>query len=107
MRRTHVVPSALITSAPESSEDEFDRRKKRYAIMMAIRALCVVGAAVAYHISTVIAVSFAIAGVILPWCAVLLANDRPPRKRQALARVPIISNQRALPGPSDERTIDG
>jgi len=33
----------LITDAPESLDDEFDRRRKRYAIMMSLRALCVIG----------------------------------------------------------------
>jgi hypothetical protein len=107
MRRTNVVPPTLITSAPESSEDEFDLRKKRYAIMMAIRAVCVNGAAVTYHVSTVLAVSFAIAGVILPWCAVIIANDGPPKKRRAVVQIPIAPTQRALPAPRDDRTIDG
>ncbi|MDQ6849972.1 MAG: DUF3099 domain-containing protein [Actinomycetota bacterium] len=97
----------LITSAPESDAHEHDRRKKRYAIMMGTRALCVLGAATTYHVSLFLALTFAGAGVILPWCAVILANDRPPRKRQATARVPVVSGERALTARPDDRTVDG
>ncbi len=108
MRRTHVDQPVLITSAPQSNADEFDRRKKRYAIMMAIRALCVIGAAATYQLSTALAVGFAIVGVVLPWCAVIIANDGPPKKRRAAVRMPTAPYQRALPAPSaEERTIDG
>ncbi len=106
MRRHHADRATLITSAPESSTDEFDRRKKRYAIMMATRALCVIGAAATYHLSTALAVAFAVAGVILPWCAVIIANDGPPKKRRAAVVVPVATNERALPPPA-KRTVDG
>jgi hypothetical protein len=105
MRRSHDQPT-LITSAPESNDDEFDRRRRRYAIMMGTRALCVIGAAVTYNISTILAIAFAVAGVVLPWCAVIIANDRPPRKRRTQARIPQPQSQRALPARADDRTID-
>ena len=46
MRHPRDDQPALITDAPESRDDEFDHRRKRYAIMMALRAVCVIAAAV-------------------------------------------------------------
>ena len=79
MRRSHDDQPALITTAPESSDDEYDRRRKKYAIMMALRAVCVIAAACTYRVSIVLALAFVVAGLVLPWCAVLIANDRPGR----------------------------
>ena len=84
MRRGHDQPT-VITSARESADEEFDRRRKKYAIMMGLRALAVIGAATTYHVSMALALGFVVAGVVLPWCAVLVANDRPARKRAAAA----------------------
>lgn len=98
----------LITTAPESQDDEFDRRRKRYAVMMALRALCVLGAALTYRVSMVLALIFVVGGLVLPWCAVLIANDRPPRKKVQRPAGAGSSTERALPaGPSDDRTVDG
>jgi len=107
MRRAHVDQPTLITTAPVSSDDEFDRRRKKYAIMMAIRAACVVAAACTYHVSVVLAVGFCVGGMFLPWCAVLIANDRPARKRQAHVGFIAPPSERALPSAEDDRTVDG
>jgi Flp pilus assembly protein TadB len=105
--RRHGDQPTLITSVPISSDDEFDKRKKKYAIMMGTRALCVILAASFYHLSVALALVFAVAGVILPWCAVLIANDRPARRRQADLGHVARSGERALPAGSDDRTVDG
>lgn len=97
----------LITSAPQSSADEYDKRRKKYAIMMGTRALCVLLAAISYNISIALAIGFAVAGVILPWCAVLIANDRPPKRPPATLRYVQIPTERALPPAKDERVVDG
>jgi hypothetical protein len=96
----------VITSAPESPDHEFERRRKKYAIMMSLRALCVIGAACTYQISGWLAAAFAIAGVVLPWCAVIIANDGPPKKRRAptVYQVPV---ERALPAAPHDRVING
>ena len=113
MRHPREDQPALITDAPESLDDEFDRRRKRYAITMAVRALCVLAAALTYHVSWLLAVGFAVGGAVLPWCAVLLANDRPPRKAREVRRYYGGSDEKALtsrdkaPPPPDERTVDG
>jgi hypothetical protein len=80
MRHAHVDQPTVITSLPDSPDAEYDHRRKRYAIMMGSRALCVIGAAATYHLSLWIAFAFVLAGTVLPWCAVILANDGPPRR---------------------------
>ncbi len=105
MRRSHADQPVLITSAPQSADDEYDRRRKRYAIMMAGRALCILGAVLTYNVSLLLALAFIVGGAVLPWCAVLIANDRPPKRRAR--SVPFYDRpvERALPGDSD-RTVD-
>lgn len=99
---------ALITDAPESRDDEFDRRRKRYALMMATRALCVIAAAVTYQFSWILAIALVIGGTVLPWCAVIIANDRPPKKARGMMRRHIgVPDERALPPGPDRRTIEG
>ncbi|MDT4918462.1 MAG: hypothetical protein QOI15_3155 [Pseudonocardiales bacterium] len=97
----------LITSASESSEDEFDRRRMKYAIMMALRAVCVIAAASTYRVSIWLALSFVVAGMILPWCAVIIANDRPAKRRPQVTYRSDLRPERALPAGSDDRTVDG
>jgi Flp pilus assembly protein TadB len=104
MHRTRPEPPTLITSAPQTPDDEYNRRRKRYAIMMASRALCVIAAALTYHVSIWLALGFVISGSVLPWCAVIIANDRPPKRRAE--RPPLLEpvKERGLPGRTD-RTI--
>jgi Flp pilus assembly protein TadB len=105
--RRHGDQPTLITTVPISNDDELDKRKKKYAIMMATRALCVILAASFYRVSVGLALVFAIAGVILPWCAVLIANDRPARRRPTQLGHVARPVERALPAGSDDRTVDG
>lgn len=108
MRRHSSDQPLLITTAPESHDHEFDRRRKRYAIMMALRALCVIGAAATYRVSMVLALIFVVGGLVLPWCAVVIANDGPPRKKVRPTPGAVGGTERALPpGPGDDRTVDG
>jgi hypothetical protein len=105
MRHVHLDRPALITTAPESPDAEYDRRRKRYAIMMAIRALCVIAAALTYRMSIIVALVCLVGGAIIPWCAVILANDGPPKKRaRVLGRV--ANAERQLPAAPSDRTID-
>lgn len=107
MRRSHTDQPVLITTAPQSSEQEFEHRRRRYALMMAIRAICVVIAALVYQWSIWVALLCLVAGAALPWCAVLIANDGPPRAKARALGVPIASTERALPAGEDDRTVDG
>lgn len=105
--RTHPDRPALITTAPASKDDEYDQRRRKYAIMMATRAVCVVLAASTYRFSIWLAVCFLVGGAILPWCAVLIANDRPPKRRHIQLGFVTRHAERALPPGDDDRTVDG
>ncbi|HST48301.1 DUF3099 domain-containing protein [Jatrophihabitans sp.] len=76
----------LITEAPVNVDDEFDHRRKRYLLMMALRAVCIVGAASTFSLSGWIAAGFVAAALVLPWSAVLIANDRPPKQELRFRR---------------------
>jgi Flp pilus assembly protein TadB len=107
MRRSR-SEAVLITTAPESSDDGYDRRRKKYAIMMATRAVCVLAAALTYRISIILALAFIVGGIILPWCAVIIANDRPAKKRVPTPDLRSgYGQERALTGGDDGRTVDG
>lgn len=69
----------LITEAAPSLFDQHAMRKRRYIITMAVRAVCLILATVFYKTIIVMAV-FAILAIVLPWIAVMIANDRPPKK---------------------------
>jgi hypothetical protein len=70
----------LITEAEPSLAEQHAFRKKRYAITMGIRIVCLVLAALLYKIVWLMLI-LAILGTVLPWIAVVMANDRPPKKR--------------------------
>lgn len=102
--RHHTDHPALITSARANNDDDYDRRRKRYAVMMAIRAVCVLAAALTYQISIWFALALVLAGAIIPWCAVIIANDRPPKRRASAPHRGTGSPERALPpGQQDGR----
>jgi hypothetical protein len=106
MRRSRSDAPVVITTAPENVDAEYEHRRRRYALMMALRALCVIAAALTYRFSVLLALLFLVGGAVLPWCAVILANDRPPRKRvaQPFRGTPA---ERALPPGEDDRIVDG
>jgi Protein of unknown function (DUF3099) len=70
----------LITEAQVSQAEQHAARKKRYAITMGVRGICIVLAAVFYQIVWLMLL-FAVLGAVLPWIAVVMANDGPPKKR--------------------------
>jgi hypothetical protein len=63
--------------------------------MMGLRIVCVIAAASVFRASILLALAFMIGGAVLPWCAVLIANDRPARNRTAFVgyRPPSSVNQ--------------
>ena len=75
----------LITDAARSYEEELKVRKRRYAVMMGMRLPCMVLAAVFYQ-TPWLAVSLLVLSIPLPWMAVLVANDRLPRKSEKVSR---------------------
>ena len=96
----------LITEAAVSFEDEFAARKKRYSLIMAFRIPCLVLAGIfgiGYNWPWV-AVAFIVLSVPLPWIAVLIANDRPPKKSQKVSRYQ--ADRQALPKVSEAQIIE-
>ena len=97
----------LITEAEPSQADQHAARKKRYAITMAIRALSLVLAALTYQYSLWLMAVFAVLGTVLPWIAVVMANDRPPKKKLDVNRYRPPAPDRILEsGSSKARVID-
>jgi hypothetical protein len=73
----------LITDAPQSPEEELRAREVRYVIMMSLRAVCVITGAVLVMVRppwlALWLIVCVVGAVVLPWAAVLLANDKAPR----------------------------
>jgi hypothetical protein len=95
----------LITEAEPSLAEQHAARKKRYVITMAIRGVSLVMAAVTYQIVWLMII-FAVLGTVLPWIAVVMANDRPPKKRLAVNRYVAPRPDRILESGSRPRVID-
>jgi hypothetical protein len=102
----------LITDADEDPEKEIRRREIRYVSMMLLRAVCLIGGAIIVVQKPPLWglwASLCVAGmVLLPWFAVILANDRPPRKRQPVPPPGRTASptQPGLPAAPDHRVID-
>jgi len=93
----------LITGAARSYEEQLATRKRKYVIMMACRIPCLIAAGLTYHVWW-LALGFLAISVPLPWIAVLIANDRPPRKAEKVSRYE--REAKAIEGTS-HRVIDG
>jgi Flp pilus assembly protein TadB len=105
-RHAHSEPP-LITEAAPSMADQHAARKRRYAITMAIRAVSLVLAALTYQYSLWLMAVFAVLGTVLPWIAVVMANDRPPKKKLDPNRYRPPAPDRILEsGSSKARVID-
>ncbi|MBJ8345054.1 DUF3099 domain-containing protein [Antrihabitans sp. YC2-6] len=106
---------AVITGAAESFEDQHRARVRRYTIIMAFRIPALVLAAIAYSTfgNPWIAIAIIAASIPLPWVAVLVANDSPPRKkgepRLYAARTPdaALPHERAAIEADPHPIIDG
>jgi hypothetical protein len=103
-----------ITDARPSRADELRYRERRYILMMSIRALCLIGATVIVTAHVPLAWLWApalvVGALILPWLAVILANDRAPKNSRRY-QPPTITEppQRVLDSPVEgppPRTIE-
>ena len=72
----------LITTAARSYDEEHRARVRKYLTLMAFRVPALILAAVAYGAwhNGLISLLIVAVSVPLPWMAVLIANDRPPRR---------------------------
>ncbi len=78
----------VITDADYSQDDQLMSREIRYVIMMGIRVLCLIAAAILVgvhaHYLAVWLPLLLFGMIILPWLAVILANDRPAKEKYRL-----------------------
>jgi hypothetical protein len=95
----------LITEAEPSYDDQQASRRRKYAIMMSLRIPCLIAAALCYQIWWLSLIILAIS-IPLPWMAVLVANDRPPRKTEKVNRYRHTGSERALEA-REHRVIEG
>ena len=75
---------SLITEAEPSLDDQHRARVRKYTIMMSFRIPLFLIATLVYaelH-NGILAMVILAASVPLPWMAVLIANDRPPKARE-------------------------
>ncbi|MDQ2789757.1 MAG: DUF3099 domain-containing protein [Actinomycetota bacterium] len=75
-----------MTAAEPSYAEQFAARRRKYAILMGARIPCLILAGVFYQIWW-LALAFVVLSVPLPWMAVLVANDRAPRKAEQVNRL--------------------
>ncbi|GAA2862959.1 hypothetical protein Acy02nite_53030 [Actinoplanes cyaneus] len=104
-------PSVVITDAARSPGDQLHSREIRYVTMMGARVACLIvgGVLVSLDVPLLpIWLTLCVAGmVLLPWMAVLIANDRAPKtkaeraadaaarehRQNALADTPVASGE--------------
>ena len=86
----------LITRAAAPYEEQHRERVRKYLTLMFWRIPALILAAVAYGIweNGLISLAILVASIPLPWIAVLIANDRPPRsaeepRRYEARRIPL------------------
>jgi hypothetical protein len=74
----------LITRAAAPFEEQHRERVRKYLTLMFWRIPALILAAVAYGIweNGLISLAIILVSVPLPWMAVLIANDRPPRRAE-------------------------
>jgi Protein of unknown function (DUF3099) len=90
----------LITEAQPSLEEQHAARKKRYVITMAVRGVSLVLAAFTAQYSLWAMAVFAVLGTVLPWIAVVMANDGPPKKKLDVNRYTPPRPDRILENPA-------
>jgi hypothetical protein len=87
--KKHPERPVLITDAARSQDDQLRSRQIRYVSMMSVRAGCLIlgGILISARVPLLplwLALC-ALGMVLLPWMAVLIANDRPPKSKEERA----------------------
>ena len=88
MRRSHELGfdddgrPILITAAAPGYEEQHRQRVRKYLTLMSFRIPALILAALAYGMwhNGLVSLLIVAASIPLPWMAVLIANDRPPRR---------------------------
>lgn len=90
-----------ITDANESHEADINSRETRYLISMAIRVVCFILAIVC---SGWLRWIFAAGAVVLPWVAVLIANNRAEPARESSANFTGIGDYAEVEAPQPDES---
>ena len=86
----------LITNAARSQEVQFRSRQFRYVSMMLGRTACLILGAILISVQPPLWLILCAAGMVfLPWAAVLIANDRPPKSKAERAASELAYKQQA------------
>jgi DUF3099 family protein len=101
----------LITRAAPAYDVQHRERVRKYLTLMSFRIPALILAAVAYNVweNGLISLAIILVSVPLPWMAVLIANDRPPRRAEeprryrAPRRIPLFptAERPALEAPAE------
>ena len=97
----------LITRAAPAYEEQHRARVRKYLTIMSFRVPALLLAALAYGIwhNGLISLAILVASIPLPWIAVLVANDRPPRKAEEPRRYDAVRRTPLFPS-ADRPAID-
>jgi hypothetical protein len=98
----------LITAAAPSFEEQHRARVRKYLTLMAFRVPALILAAVAYGLwhNGLISLLVLAASIPLPWIAVLVANDRPPRSADEPRRYDAAPTHTPLFPTASHRALD-
>ena len=98
----------LITRAAHSYEEQHRARVRKYLKLMSWRIPAFLGAAIAYGIwhNGLLSLAILAASIPLPWMAVLIANDRPPRRAEEPRRFPDAPSRTALFPTAERQAIE-
>jgi hypothetical protein len=89
----------LITRAAPAYEEQHRARVRKYLTIMSFRIPALILAAWAYSVwhNGLISLAILVASIPLPWIAVLVANDRPPRSAEEPRRYDAARQAPAVP----------
>jgi len=98
----------LITRAAYSYEEQHRARVRKYLSIMFWRIPALIAAAAAYGIwhNGLVSLAILAASIPLPWIAVLIANDRPPRRPEEPRRFPDAPQHTALFPRAEHRALE-
>ncbi|WP_328354555.1 DUF3099 domain-containing protein [Mycobacterium sp. NBC_00419] len=98
----------LITAAAPAYEEQHRARVRKYLAIMSFRIPALLLAAIAYGIwhNGLISLAIVAVSIPLPWIAVLIANDRPPRRAEEPRRYNDKPNRTQLFPRPDRRAIE-
>lgn len=98
----------LITRAEYSYEEQHRARVRKYLKIMFWRIPAFLAAATAYGIwhNGLLSLAILAASIPLPWIAVLIANDRPPRRAEEPRRFPDAPQRTALFPRAEHRALE-